>query len=58
VKFLTKILANFIHGKNNSVDSAVKCVIISHGMGIILQNTGGLLIETINKTNHNTRSIR
>jgi hypothetical protein len=58
VKYLTRILESFIHGKNNYADSAVRCVIIFLGMEIIFQNIGGLLIETINKTNHNTGTIR
>ena len=57
MKFLTKILVNFIHGKNNYAGSAVRCVIISHGMVIILPSIGGLSIE-FSKTNHNTRIIR
>ena len=58
MKYLTKIRVNSIRGKNNSVGSAVNSVIIFHGMEIIYTNTGDLVIETINKTNHNTRNIR
>jgi len=47
VKFLTKILVNFIHGKNNYAGFAVSCVIISPGMVITCMNTGGE-IEAIN----------
>jgi hypothetical protein len=58
VKSLTRTHINSIRGKNNSAGSAVNSVIIFHGMGIIYTNTGDLVIETINKTNHNTRNIR
>ena len=58
MKSLTRIHVNFIRGKNNSVGSAVNSVIIFHGMETIYTNTGDLVIETINKTNHNTGTIR
>ena len=58
MKYLIRILVNFIHGKNNFAGFAVKCVIIFHGMVIIFMNIGGVSIETINKTNHNTRTVR
>ena len=58
MKSLTRIHVNFIRGKNNSAGSAVNSVTIFHGMETIYTNTGDLVIETINKTNHNTRNIR
>jgi hypothetical protein len=53
VKSLTRTRVNSIRGKNNSAGSAVNSVIIFHGMEIIYTNTGGLVIETTNKTNCN-----